>query len=99
MANRIKLPKALREAVWIARVGRKFNGKCVIRWCPNKLTPFSFEVGHNVPVSKGGTDAMENLHVLCSSCNKSMGDRYTIDQFNVISEPMKLSKKKWYRLC
>jgi hypothetical protein len=49
------------------------------------VTPFTFEVGHNVPRSKGGTDNLDNLRPICSSCNKSMGNQYTIDEFSDLS--------------
>ena len=38
--------------------------------------PFKvFEVDHVVPQSKGGTDHLENLQLLCSHCNRIKGDR------------------------
>lgn len=56
------------------------------------MTPFTFEVGHNVPESKGGSSDLDNLKPLCPSCNKSMGNTYTIDEFSVIS---KRREKLW----
>ena len=38
--------------------------------------PFKlFEVDHKVPRSRGGTDHLDNLQLLCSSCNRIKGDR------------------------
>ena len=34
-----------------------------------------FEVDHRVPRSRGGTDHLDNLQLLCSSCNRIKGDR------------------------
>ena len=40
------------------------------------MFPFKvFEVDHRVPQSRGGTDHLENLQLLCSSCNRIKGDR------------------------
>lgn len=82
-----KIPTALRQQVWITYCGKKFEYKCIVKWCSNIMTPFTFEVGHNVPESKGGSSELDNLKPICSSCNKSMGNTYTIDEFSVISKP------------
>ena len=38
--------------------------------------PFKlYEVDHMVPRSRGGTDHLDNLQLLCSSCNRIKGDR------------------------
>lgn len=38
--------------------------------------PFKiFDVDHMVPKSRGGTDHIDNLQLLCSSCNRIKGDR------------------------
>ena len=38
--------------------------------------PFKlFEIDHKVPRSRGGTDHLDNLQLLCSSCNRIKGDR------------------------
>ena len=82
-----KIPGALRQQVWLVYVGKRFEHKCFVDWCTNFITPFTFEVGHNIPESKGGTLDINNLNPLCSTCNKSMGDDYTIDEFSKISKP------------
>jgi hypothetical protein len=86
-----KIPSALKEQVWINYNNNNFNHKCMVRWCENILTPFTFEVGHNIPESKGGTTNIDNLRPICSKCNKSMGSQYSIDEFSKLSE-RKISK-------
>jgi 5-methylcytosine-specific restriction endonuclease McrA len=81
------IPKALREQVWVVYNASKYNSKCGVRWCSNIITPFNFEVGHNIPESKGGTLEIDNLRPICASCNRSMGNRYTIDEFSALSAP------------
>jgi 5-methylcytosine-specific restriction endonuclease McrA len=88
------VPKALRQQVWLKYNGPTFNCKCQISWCENIITPFSFEVGHNIPHSKGGPATIDNLRPLCSSCNKSMGNNYTIDEFSNYGKHNNKSIKK-----
>ena len=76
-----KIPLALREQVWIHRMGRVFEGKCPVTWCKNTITVFDFESGHNIPESKGGATSLENLLPICSRCNKGMGNRHSIDEW------------------
>jgi len=72
------IPRALREQVWITFIGKKFEHKCLVTWCENTITVFNFEAGHMIPESKGGTLSIDNLRPICSKCNKSMGNSYTI---------------------
>lgn len=94
-----KIPAAIREAVWVKHCGRAFEHKCITSWCPNTITVFDFQCGHNIPESKGGTLALTNLYPLCARCNVSMGDRYTIDQWNAIDTSSVLApnpiKRTW----
>ena len=38
--KRNTLPKAIREQVWLKDMGNKFEGKCYISWCNNKINVF-----------------------------------------------------------
>ncbi len=84
MPNKKTIPKALREQVWKKYIGSNFEGKCFISWCANRINVFDFEVGHNIPESKGGATTLQNLRPICSRCNKSMGNKYTIDEWDKI---------------
>ena len=81
-----KIPAALREQVWTNNCGKKFEHKCLVTWCETLINVFAFEVGHNVPESKGGSTDLDNLKPICSKCNKSMGNQYTIDEFSELSK-------------
>ena len=80
--RKTKIPKAVRSQVWITFIGKRFLHKCTVAFCKNILNPFNFEVGHNIPFSKGGKTIIGNLRPICSQCNKSMGDRYSITEFS-----------------
>lgn len=79
-----KITGALREAVWIKTMGKVFEGKCPVVWCPNTITVFDFQSGHNIPESKGGSTTLPNLIAICARCNFSMGNQYTIDEWNAL---------------
>lgn len=76
-----RIPKALREQVWIQYAGKRFERKCWIPWCSNKMNVFDFHVGHNLPESKGGTLEIGNLRPICARCNLSMSDKYSISEW------------------
>jgi 5-methylcytosine-specific restriction endonuclease McrA len=80
--KRKNIPCALREQVWLKHFGKTFENKCSIKWCTNIISVYNWECGHNIPHSKGGLTVLENLVPLCSRCNKSMNDNYTIDEFD-----------------
>ena len=84
--KKAKIPRALREQVWTTFIGKKFEHKCLVTWCENVISVFNFEVGHQIPESKGGTLSIDNLRPICAKCNRSMGNSYTIDEFSKISK-------------
>ncbi len=79
--SREPIPRAIREQVWIKRMGKKYQDKCYVKWCENTITVFDFSLGHNIPVSKGGSNKFDNLYPICSRCNTSMGNKYTIKEW------------------
>lgn len=89
-----KIPKALREQVWLTNFGKKFEHKCFIPWCTNKINVFDYHVGHNIPESKGGQLCLENLKPICSRCNLSMGYQYTITEWMKLDKNKKVNNKK-----
>jgi 5-methylcytosine-specific restriction endonuclease McrA len=97
------IPIALKESLWITKMGRVFEGKCKTTWCKNTITAFDFQAGHDVPESKGGPTTLENLIPICTRCNQSMGDRYTFKEWCALSPDPPLPvvpdvpvKKSWW---
>jgi 5-methylcytosine-specific restriction endonuclease McrA len=88
------IPAAMREQVWLRAVGKAFESKCSVQWCQNRMSVFDFQAGHNIPESKGGKTAIENLIPICSRCNLSMGDRFTIDEWNRLGKEQKVQKEQ-----
>ena len=74
--------RAVREQVWIKHMGKKYESKCYIEWCQNTITVFDFSLGHDIPVSKGGSNKLDNLFPICCRCNTCMGNKYTIKEWN-----------------
>jgi hypothetical protein len=91
-----KIPKALREQVWLKQFGKQYSTKCFSTWCENTITVFDFQCGHDIPESKGGETILENLVPICSRCNLSMSNTYTFKEWNQLSKP-KLSLAKWFQ--
>jgi 5-methylcytosine-specific restriction enzyme A len=63
----------LRIPLWEMRFGKKENmGKCYL--CGRELKISEYHISHIEPHSKGGSDDISNLEVLCSQCNLQMGN-------------------------
>ena len=75
------LPKRIREVVWNTYNGETYSSKCYVRWCSNIINVFNYQVGHDIPESKGGTYNIGNLRPICSNCNLSMGNKWTIQEW------------------
>jgi 5-methylcytosine-specific restriction endonuclease McrA len=76
------IPKRLREVVWNTYNGDKYSSKCHVTWCNNIINVFNYQVGHDIPESKGGSLDIENLKPICGNCNLSMGNKYTITEWS-----------------
>ena len=74
--------KAIKRAVWLKVNGKTWDAKCITAWCPHIIDVFSFQCAHDIPASQGGQATVENLYPMCAECNGSMGDRYTLKEWN-----------------
>lgn len=88
------IPKALRTQVWLTFSGEVFKRKCYIPWCQNNMTVFDFHVGHDIPESRGGRTEVSNLRPICSQCNLSMSNKYTVAEWSRLSQPVR-QKRGW----
>lgn len=93
-----RIPKAVREAVWVKHVGKKYEHKCLTHWCPNTMTVFDFQTSHNIPESKGGSMELDNLFPLCGRCNLSMGSQYTYHGWSALFKNRQPLWKRFYCL-
>lgn len=60
----------------IQRLYYRQNGRCV--YCDCKLTPETARKDHIIPVSKGGSNFIGNIQLLCGSCNAKKHARLPI---------------------
>ena len=88
-----RIPKAIRQQVWLTYFGKKYSNKCYITWCKNEINVFNFQVGHNIPESKGGELKITNLRPICGSCNRSMSNNYSIDEW------IATQHTPWHKRC
>lgn len=65
-------------------VYNKTKGYCYL--CGEFVDYNSFEIEHNIPISKGGTNVLENLFCACHSCNIIKHDIYPEDFMEKISK-------------
>lgn len=72
--KRVNFKECERNKLWVTYFGDKRNlGKCAYCRCP--LHFVDFHMGHVISVQNGGTNDLDNIRPLCSSCNISMGDK------------------------
>ena len=70
-STKYKIPKYIRKNVWDKYFPKNTEGNCIM--CKEPLTCFSFEVGHIVSEYNGGLPELDNLCIIDSMCNKSLG--------------------------
>ena len=58
---------------WREKVFKRDDYSCNI--CGNEKDDVPLEIDHIIPISKGGTDEMDNLQTLCKDCNIGKSDR------------------------
>lgn len=72
--NRIKGAGGKHTAVEIRALYQQQNGRCF--HCNADLSVVAYEEDHWIAVSRGGNDNIENIRLLCPTCNRSKGNKF-----------------------
>jgi len=71
--KRESIPKAIKSQLWERVFGEAFSGKCQLCSEQFKVISSLWHASHIISHAQGGSDNIENLTILCASCNLSMG--------------------------
>ena len=69
-STRKSIPKSVRDQLWM-KYYKEISGPCYV--CEDTITIRNFQAGHVISVKENGSDHIDNLRPICSSCNTSMG--------------------------
>lgn len=62
-------------------------------WCRRKLTPSTINFDHLTPVARGGEWTLDNLAVICGSCNRRKGPLNTTEYGKLLAFLYTLSQE------
>ena len=73
--HKIKNRKYYRKTLLLDRFKllKKFNFTC--QYCGRKAPKVELQIDHIFPVSKGGTNDLDNLTIACADCNIGKGNK------------------------
>ena len=77
-SERVLIPKAIKEEVY-----RRSNNTCEI--CGKPLSRFSYSIDHIIPLSRGGTNNIDNLRAVHPTCNKLKGNFTDVEMKKVVT--------------
>lgn len=69
------MPRKKIPAAVVRQVAEEANYRCGYCLSPQRLVMARLEVEHIIPVSKGGSDRIENLWLACPICNGHKSDK------------------------
>jgi 5-methylcytosine-specific restriction endonuclease McrA len=61
---RAKIPKSLKQ-----QINDRARACCEYCRSQRQFSPSGFEIEHTTPLSRGGSDTLENLALACGDCN------------------------------
>ena len=73
IGKRESIPKAIKAQLWERDFGEAYSGSCQLCSEQFKVTSSLWHASHIISHAQGGSDNIENLTILCASCNLSMG--------------------------
>lgn len=71
------------------QVYNRQNGKCSM--CGDKISYLNFTVDHIIPISKGGSNTLDNMEAMCEVCNQMKRDHMKNDFLRHIEKIYKLN--------
>ena len=93
--KRIKLRKKhsknIKDITVKQKILDKTNGSCA--YCGTDLSLESMTVDHIIPISKEGSNDLDNLFPACSTCNH-LKDSMTLEEFNAMKKTLRESAIK-----
>jgi len=72
--------KKLGHSFTLEQVINMMNQASICEYCHKPIAPLDYSIDHKIPLNKGGTNDISNLHLICIKCNKVKGD-LTDEQF------------------
>ena len=77
-SERVLIPKAIKEEVF-----RRSGGTCEI--CGKPISRFQYSIDHRIPLSRGGTNNIDNLRAVHPTCNKLKGNFTDVEMKKVVT--------------
>lgn len=77
-SERVLIPKAIKEEVY-----RRSGGTCEI--CGKPISRFQYSIDHIIPLSRGGTNNIDNLRAVHPTCNKLKGNFTDVEMKKVVT--------------
>ena len=78
--NNEEIPMFLKNSVWDEYIGKEMGEHQCLLCHTNVILQRDFQCAYGIPLSKGGSRALNNMLPVCDNCNIKKGDK-TIDAY------------------